>query len=97
MKRFEDKMVRVVQKRECVFLSCDMCGRESDQPYNEAFEWGGVGGGEGVVEARYYIDGDSECERVDLCWDCAQALIRAIKAGKLKRTGDGHSGAITVA
>lgn len=88
MREYEDKEKEIVTRRECVKASCDMCGREAEMPESienfGGFEWGGAGSSGGIVEAKFFIDGDSDIEKVDLCWECASWLIERIKQGKIR-------------
>ena len=79
MKVYEDKAKEVVTRRECVKLTCDLCGSVADFPLNELWEWGGAGTASGKLEWHYSIDGECNSCELDLCFNCAQALKDTIK------------------
>ena len=85
MKRIEPVERTVITKRECVLLRCDMCGAEAEYPRDETFEYCDVGTAKGELSASWYIDGDCDVERIDLCLDCANWLIRQVRVGNVKR------------
>ena len=84
MKKFIDKEVIKVTEKECVSFACDLCGRESLRPKDEAFDYFGdesfgYGGGEVRYHNTYYSDFDSD--KAELCPECGEALVRIIKYG----------------
>ncbi len=77
MRKYEDRE-RVV-RCECVELICDSCGRKAEHPGIEAWEWGGAGIASGTLEWQYTIDGERDADRIDLCYECAEAIANLIR------------------
>ena len=71
--------VKVEMQTACIRLVCDACKSEADYPEAGAWEWGGAGVAHGEVVSSRTIDGDWDGDRVDLCFDCAESLIDAIR------------------
>lgn len=84
MKEYEDK--EVVTRQVCTRLKCDACGDIANMPASECWIWGGVGIAYGKIQSVIEIDGESLGETMDLCPDCAGALIRDVAAGRWRRT-----------
>ena len=84
MKRYEDKSREVVTGRECVSVRCDACGKESPRPDDEysPWQWQGLDRSSARTElsARFECDGDSDEDEVDLCYECATALIALVRS-----------------
>ena len=84
MRRFEDKEFRTATRTECVRVECDLCGKVSSQPLTEGWELWGAGTGWGKISASYSIDGDYDSEEMDLCYECAKAVMKAIEKKEIK-------------
>lgn len=91
MRQYEDVERTVFTRSECVKASCDMCGRQADNPNginkNAGFDWGGIGMGGGMIEAHYIVHGESKLEQLDLCYECADWLIETIKHNRKVENG----------
>jgi len=89
MRTYQNIEEVVVKERKCVKITCEMCGRRGEYPemadHMGAFEWGGVGCSQGLIKNHYNIDGEDEENSLDLCYGCAEWLMKMIKSGKLKR------------
>ena len=81
MKRYENKKTEVVTKRECVFLSCDLCGRKADHLECEGWTWGGAGTASGELKWQYTTEDDWAPNELGLCYDCAEVLAGAMGHG----------------
>lgn len=80
MKKYEEKVEKVVRTHVCVSLACDLCGKLAEDPANSMpWEWGGVGMARAGVEMARAIDGDYDEDYSELCPSCAEKLISAIK------------------
>jgi len=79
-REYRDVQKTVVTQRECVKLTCDMCGRKAEYPDSHpgAWEWGSVGMGSGELSWQRSIDGDYDTETVDLCYECAEKIADLI-------------------
>ena len=78
MKEYRDKTSEVVTKRECVTLTCDLCGEKAKHPTGEEFTWGGVGYASGTLSWYWWCDGEHTPSERDLCYECADALGETI-------------------
>lgn len=74
MKTYEAKTHKIVTKRECVELMCDLCGCKADWPDEELFDWCCAGKGRGALDWFYAVGGDCDSNHLDLCYECADAL-----------------------
>lgn len=84
MKQYEGIEVEVVKRKACVKLKCDSCGREAEYPADHVFEWGGSGTASASLEYHYSIDGEYEKESLDLCYECAERIAKAVRRGRFK-------------
>ncbi len=86
-RRYKNIEKGVITERECVNLTCDLCGREAEYPDSGqgAWEWGFVGMGSGELNWNRTIDGDYDTETVDLCLECAKKLADLIRHGSLRQ------------
>ena len=84
MRKYENKEVEIVTKRQCVHFSCDMCGVESKYPAEEVFDYCSVGISTGELKSSHTIDGEYDEEVLDLCMDCVDSLINQIRSGEIK-------------
>jgi len=76
------KVVREVKER--TRLVCDICGNEARWPDNSSpWEFGGAGVAGATLEHWYHIDGEYSKNPIDICFECAQALIDLLRRGKL--------------
>ncbi|MCP4540421.1 MAG: hypothetical protein GY832_25055 [Chloroflexi bacterium] len=74
MKKYETKEMKIVKRRECVELKCDLCERTAEYPDVENFDWCNVGAGSGTLAWNCLVGGDYDSDELDLCYDCAAAL-----------------------
>jgi len=79
LRQYKDIKKTIVERKVCVGLYCDICGKKAEYPHNFCWEWGGMGTGAGKLEIWYSIDGDYEPEQCDLCYTCGEALLRLIE------------------
>lgn len=84
MRKHEQREVVTSQRQVCVKLVCDACGKEAEHPEDELWTWGGAGSAAGKLDYHYSIDGEYEPERLDLCYECAEALADDIRARRWK-------------
>jgi hypothetical protein len=86
-RRYEYKSQEIRTQRECVEIYCDICGKLADFPLDDndqGFIWGVVGVGGGSLVSSYSIDGNFDKDKLDLCWECSQAIYNAGRNGQLK-------------
>ncbi len=81
MKEFDRVTETVVHDHVCVRMTCNMCGKEAEQPADEGFEWGGVGLIRAKLVSLICIDGEHLDESADLCGVCISNLFDIIKKG----------------
>jgi len=85
-RRYENKEREIVTRRECVGIRCDVCDKAADYPLDDddmGFRWGGVGTSGGSLVCAFAIDGDYDINKLDLCYECADALVSLIQTGRL--------------
>ena len=91
MRHYEDRSRVVVVERECVSLRCDACGKEAPRHGDEysPWQWQGLprSSASTVLSARFECDDASDEDEVDLCYECATALIALARS--CGRTGVG--------
>ena len=83
MRRYEDKEFTTAVRSECVEMQCDLCKRQAEKlymtPEGGMFEYGSDGCGGGTVKSWTYAYGDNDRQEVDLCHECAEAIIGLIQ------------------
>ena len=62
-------------------MQCDMCGCVSDMPKGKCFKFAETGVFHAELRSVYHMDGDVDCQTVDLCEDGAHKLFSIVRKG----------------
>lgn len=82
--------IKEIKQHVCTELRCDMCNKRATHPENGIYcAWqdsdGGTKGGS-IHASNHFFEADSSDE-LDLCYECAVAIIEKIRSGKWKLKG----------
>lgn len=68
---------QTVVEYTCTLLQCDLCGRRAEHPELGAFG-DGFDNRIGKLSRQWSVGGEGQSYSVDLCYECAEALAKAI-------------------
>ena len=85
-RRYRTEQQRIVRRTLCVSMVCDLCGKESDNPVNEAF--GSRLIEQAVIRWKWSADGDYYEGYIDLCDGCLEKVLDMVNQIRAERKLD---------
>lgn len=79
MRKFETIPGQPSTHTKCIELRCDSCGLAATDPDSDEWVWKN-GSGYGSIDYWYVQNGPVQTEVLDLCPECAVAIVEFIKA-----------------
>ncbi len=86
MRKYEERDVVVESKTVCVYGECDSCGKPMTNLSQNSYNWEFCVVGEAGGWFRWgdNIDGKSDDEHLELCYECCMKISDAIHKGVFK-------------